>query len=99
MNSTPFFHHPLDRFGTALTEPFLQILIAAGTDTGLAFGIGAVLTFLLLLCLNYFRQVITVLAAQCAADLLVLPEDAFPAVMGTLRVIPDAVDQDCFAFC
>ena len=75
----------------------LQILIAARRNTGLAFGIGAVLTFLFLLCLYNFGQVIAVLLTERAADFPVLPEKALPAVVRPICVIADAVDHSGFS--
>ena len=83
----------------ALLQPFFQIFITAGADTGLAFGIRAVLTFLFLLSLYDFGKVIAVLPAECAADLAVLPEKALSAVMRPLRVVADTVDHNGFSLC
>ena len=94
-----FLHHLSDGSGAAFLQPFFQILIAAGADTGLAFGVGTVLAFLFLLGLYDLSQVIAVLPAECAADFSVLPEKALSAVMRPLRVVSDTVDHNGFFLC
>ena len=64
----------------------------------MAFGVTAALTFLFLLGLYCFSQVVAVLRIKHTADLAVLPEEALAAGIRLVIVVSDPVDQNGFAF-
>lgn len=79
------------------SEPCVQLLVTDSTDTGMAFGVTAALTFLFLLGLYCLSQIVAVLRSKHAADLAVLPEEALAAGIRLVIVVSDPVDQNCFA--
>ncbi|MBP3658418.1 MAG: hypothetical protein J6J02_03805 [Oscillospiraceae bacterium] len=64
----------------------------------MAFGVTAALTFLFLLGLYCFSQVVAVLRTKHTADLAILPEEALAAGIRLVIIVSDPVDQNGFAF-
>ena len=82
-------------FLASFLKPFVQVLVTAGADTGLAFGITAAFTFLFLFGLYDLCQVVAVLLAQDAADLSVLIEVTGAAAIRTVCMVSDTIDHFC----
>ena len=83
---------------TSFLKPLVQVLVTAGADTGLAFGITAAFTFLFLFGHHDLCQVVAVLRSKDTADLAVLPEEALAAGIRLVIVVSDPIDQNGFAF-